>query len=438
MSTPHGEEPIGAGDGPCPEANETDTLMERLQAILAGGPRAMLAEGRFDRTARVADGPEKPVEIGAPSRRHLRPTRRNEPLLPPTGFFRAPQEAGPSTTAIATAPPDAAETYVTEPEDWIAALEAGVRAEVLPLARTSPDPADAGSAGSIEDYEREWASMVEHRTRPRRRVSYRLDGIGGTTGGAVLRRSLAALGTVAVVGFGGVMTFRPDVSERMVLAADIDRQDRLVRASAAADAGPDQAEMPDARVDQALSVARADIAAFRSPRADLAAPALSEAVPASPALSLANGPGPAEPSAILSDVFADFADVEPTIGEGDAAVEDVLPPDDDKGLDQVAAVDAEAAEADPDPQPAAAPVAPPRRARTARPAVRDVPPPPPGPARVTADVNLRAGPAKDAAVIMVVPAKTEVRVLSCKFWCDVTAGTSRGWIYKTYLRSAVR
>ncbi len=55
--------------------------------------------------------------------------------------------------------------------------------------------------------------------------------------------------------------------------------------------------------------------------------------------------------------------------------------------------------------------------------------------RVKKHVNLRSGPADEAKVLTVVPAKASVNVLSCKGWCEVEYQGKRGWIYKSFIRT---
>jgi hypothetical protein len=56
--------------------------------------------------------------------------------------------------------------------------------------------------------------------------------------------------------------------------------------------------------------------------------------------------------------------------------------------------------------------------------------------RVTRHVNLRSGPADEAKVIRVVPAKASVNVLSCESWCQVDYQGTKGWIYKGFIRKS--
>lgn len=55
-------------------------------------------------------------------------------------------------------------------------------------------------------------------------------------------------------------------------------------------------------------------------------------------------------------------------------------------------------------------------------------------APVRSDVNMRARPDNNAAVIMVVPAKSEVGLIGCRHWCEVIFRGKRGWIYKGFVR----
>jgi hypothetical protein len=57
-------------------------------------------------------------------------------------------------------------------------------------------------------------------------------------------------------------------------------------------------------------------------------------------------------------------------------------------------------------------------------------------APVTTDVNMRAGPSNDAAVIQVVRRNREVEVIGCKFWCEVIYDGKRGFIYKGFVRGS--
>jgi hypothetical protein len=55
-------------------------------------------------------------------------------------------------------------------------------------------------------------------------------------------------------------------------------------------------------------------------------------------------------------------------------------------------------------------------------------------ARTTSDVNMRAGPENDAAVITVVPAGSAVGVVSCDIWCEVVFEDRQGWVYRDFIR----
>ena len=57
-------------------------------------------------------------------------------------------------------------------------------------------------------------------------------------------------------------------------------------------------------------------------------------------------------------------------------------------------------------------------------------------APVKSDVNMRARPDNKAAVILVVPGKSEVEVIGCRYWCEVIFRGKRGWIYKGFVRGA--
>lgn len=54
-------------------------------------------------------------------------------------------------------------------------------------------------------------------------------------------------------------------------------------------------------------------------------------------------------------------------------------------------------------------------------------------ARVTTDVNMRAGPDNSAPVLAVVRAGSRVQVIDCEYWCEVMFAGKRGWIYKGFI-----
>jgi hypothetical protein len=56
-----------------------------------------------------------------------------------------------------------------------------------------------------------------------------------------------------------------------------------------------------------------------------------------------------------------------------------------------------------------------------------------GAARVTAAVNMRSAPKKGAGVLGVVPAGSNVKVLSCDGWCQISYNGRKGWVYKNFL-----
>jgi hypothetical protein len=55
---------------------------------------------------------------------------------------------------------------------------------------------------------------------------------------------------------------------------------------------------------------------------------------------------------------------------------------------------------------------------------------------VSTDVNMRARPANGAAVVVVVPRRSEVEVIGCDYWCEVMYAGKRGFIYKGFVRGA--
>ena len=56
-----------------------------------------------------------------------------------------------------------------------------------------------------------------------------------------------------------------------------------------------------------------------------------------------------------------------------------------------------------------------------------------GGGQILRPVTMRSGPAKGAAAIATVPARTAVEVLSCDKWCEIVYDGKRGWIYKSFL-----
>ncbi|MBS1183136.1 MAG: type 3 [Proteobacteria bacterium] len=63
------------------------------------------------------------------------------------------------------------------------------------------------------------------------------------------------------------------------------------------------------------------------------------------------------------------------------------------------------------------------------------------PARVTGNVNLRAGPGTQYYPILVLPAGAPVELYGCLqgyTWCDVSYGRERGWISSRYISTFYR
>ncbi|WP_080919936.1 SH3 domain-containing protein [Manganibacter manganicus] len=50
-------------------------------------------------------------------------------------------------------------------------------------------------------------------------------------------------------------------------------------------------------------------------------------------------------------------------------------------------------------------------------------------------VNMRARPKKGATVLTTIPAKTQVKIISCKNWCEVVYQGKHGWVYKSFVTS---
>jgi hypothetical protein len=67
----------------------------------------------------------------------------------------------------------------------------------------------------------------------------------------------------------------------------------------------------------------------------------------------------------------------------------------------------------------------------------EIPLPKLGSARVSHYVNLRAGPADEAAVVVVVPTGAQVEAEANCEWCVVTYNGQRGYIYKSFLRRSL-
>ncbi|MCX5513717.1 SH3 domain-containing protein [Kaistia algarum] len=59
-----------------------------------------------------------------------------------------------------------------------------------------------------------------------------------------------------------------------------------------------------------------------------------------------------------------------------------------------------------------------------------------GPAKITSSVKLRSNPDNGAPVIGVLSAGTDVTIVGCKGWCEVTAGDRRGFVFQRFLAPA--
>lgn len=57
-------------------------------------------------------------------------------------------------------------------------------------------------------------------------------------------------------------------------------------------------------------------------------------------------------------------------------------------------------------------------------------------AAIRSAVNMRAGPDNGAAVLTIVPAGSQVKVIDCDYWCEVVFAGERGWIYKSFVSGA--
>jgi hypothetical protein len=123
-------------------------------------------------------------------------------------------------------------------------------------------------------------------------------------------------------------------------------------------------------------------------------------------------PPQAEPQPAVIDSWRD-ADLLSRLDGGDAADSDAVSPPEMADSESQTASNSDA-------EPVVKPKAKPNKTTRSAP--------------VRADVNMRARPDNNAAVIMVVPAKSEVGLISCRYWCEVTFRGKRGWIYKGFVR----
>jgi hypothetical protein len=58
---------------------------------------------------------------------------------------------------------------------------------------------------------------------------------------------------------------------------------------------------------------------------------------------------------------------------------------------------------------------------------------PAGSGKVNTAVNMRAGPDNDAKVVRVLGAGTPVEIVNCKMWCEVIAGSARGYVFQRFI-----
>ncbi len=54
-------------------------------------------------------------------------------------------------------------------------------------------------------------------------------------------------------------------------------------------------------------------------------------------------------------------------------------------------------------------------------------------ARAIIQVNMRAGPSNDKAVVMRIPEGSPLEVVKCHHWCEVIFASQRGWVYKGFI-----
>jgi len=54
-------------------------------------------------------------------------------------------------------------------------------------------------------------------------------------------------------------------------------------------------------------------------------------------------------------------------------------------------------------------------------------------ARAIIQVNMRAGPSNDKAVVMRIPEGSPLEVVKCHHWCEVIFSGQRGWVYKGFI-----
>ncbi len=241
----------------------------------------------------------------------------------------------------------------------------------------------------------------------------------------VLLRAFLVLALIGGAGFGAIMGLRSapeDAATNVASAADSRRAASADALDAIAAA---QREVPV----PPRSTARASLAAPAPTRQTaLSRPATTDAnqtvaervrrQPERVARSLpaAGVLRPADNGDLSGMAASAFAESESPGAEGDGAIDDILTDD----TPSVLAAREEAAS----PAPAA-----PRQRAAAR---SDDRPTETGVVRTA--VNLRSGPDNDASVIKVLAEDSRVQVYSCKAWCEVSDGASRGFVYKSFIR----
>jgi len=57
-----------------------------------------------------------------------------------------------------------------------------------------------------------------------------------------------------------------------------------------------------------------------------------------------------------------------------------------------------------------------------------------GNGRILRAVTMRSAPKKGATPIGTVPARTSVRLMGCKKWCEIVYNGKHGWVYKSYVK----
>jgi len=240
---------------------------------------------------------------------------------------------------------------------------------------------------------------------------------------------IAAVGTVALLGIAGTALWLALPGDRPAFAESKQQADDAPQATAAAhEVGP-----PSAVSSQVAPKADA-VTQHETAAADV--PALSRG---DPRWQAQGKPAPVDVKTIDAKAVAvdtaaepDGATARTAFAEEDGAAMDVGAGDAAAAAAKVAKntspADDAATHAEPDSKAATAAIPAPK---PEAPAVQ-----PDGDANghILRAVTMRSGPKKGAAAIGTIPAKTAVRVISCKSWCEVVYKGRHGFIYKSFVR----